>query len=252
MKKFASFLFVFCFLFLVSPLEAQDRISSGIAISIPISGQNIQDGDIVSSTEAGYTISNIPYDPKIYGVVVKNPAISLDSISPSFGTFPVMTTGKVYVRVSGPITKGNSITSSKTSGLGQKATSDGFILGIALEDYSPTNPGKILVSLKPGYNTPVVGGSRGINLFSNIRQAASSPFLTPLTSFRYLLAVIVSAISFALGFLYYGRIAKSGIEAIGRNPLAAKTISLGIISNVLLTAVIIFSGLFLAYLILVL
>ncbi len=94
--------------------------------------------------------------------------------------------------------------------------------------------------------------NKGINLLSNFKSAASSPFLSPLTSLRYLLAVVVTATAFGLGFLYFGRIAAHGVEALGRNPLASKIIIAGIVFNAVMTAVIVVGGLFLAYLILIL
>ena len=235
-------------------VAAEDKISSGIATSVSVVGDNIQDGDIVASSTDGYSLSKTAYDPTIYGVVSFNPAVSFESQLP--GTYPVIQSGKVYLRVSGVnggIKKGDFVTSSTTPGIGQKADGNGFVVGTALEDFGDTttgNVGKILIALNPHYQTSNTGKS--VNLLKDLKSAASAPFLSPLTSLRYILAVGVTAISFFLGFLFYGRIAGTGIEALGRNPLAAKMISLGIIFNVFLTFVIIISGLFVSYLILVL
>ena len=57
---------------------------------------------------------------------------------------------------------------------------------------------------------------------------------------------------FGLGFIYFGRIAKAGVEAIGRNPLASRTITSGLVLHILLTIVIVGAGLGIGYLILVL
>lgn len=262
MKNILVFVTIFSFILGVlflsqSPVSAQDKVSSGIAISLPIIGNNIRDGDIVSSTPQGYVLTNVPYDPSIYGVIVLNPIVSFEAKSGG-NLYPVIAIGKVYVRVSGAngaIKKDDFITSSKIPGVGERADSQGFVIGTALEGFTGTRAeqtGLILVSLKPGYNTAVSGAGRGINLLSNIKSAVSSPFLSPLTSLRYLLAVTLTAICFVLGFLYFGRFGKSGIDALGRNPYAARTISLGMAINVMLTIVIIGAGLFLAYLVLVL
>lgn len=245
------------FIMLAVPAFAQDRLSSGIAISIPIADADGVDGSIVASTGKGYALTTTPYDAGIYGVVVMRPAVSFESTG-SAGLVAVMTSGKAYVRVSstnGPIAVGDSVTSSSVKGVAQKADQVGFILGSALEPWqagSTSDVGKILLSIKPGYNTAVSATGRGINLFKSITAAAASPFLTPLTSLRYLFAVGVTALSFVMGFWYFGKFGKTGIEALGRNPLAAKTISLGIVFNLILTVVIVGGGLFLAYLILVL
>lgn len=249
------FALIIFFLSASSAAGAEEKVSSGIATSIIINAQTVYDGDIVSSSDRGYVLSSIPYDPSVYGVVAKLPAVVFEATE-NPDAHPVITSGKVYVRVTtsnGQINKDDRITTSEILGVGQKATENGFTIGTALESFSSENPdqiGKILVVLKPQYN--LVAGGRGINLLKNLKVAAASPFLSPLTSMRYLLAVMVSGTSFSLGFLYYGRITKTGIEALGRNPLAAKAISAGIVLNVLLTAVIILAGLFLAYLVLVL
>lgn len=236
---------------------AGERISSGIAITIAISDENVQDGDIISSTETGYRVTVIPFDSLIYGVVVKSAAVSLVAEEEVAGAYPVMTSGKAYVRVStsgGEIRAGDFITSSTAPGVGQKATGNGYILGTALENYTDSaNVGTILVSLKPSFNANILpDSSRGIDLLKNVKMAAQSPFLTPLTSLRYLLAVGITAGSFVFGFWYFGRFGRSGIEALGRNPLAAKTISAGIMFNIGLTISMIGGGLLLAYLVLVL
>lgn len=240
----------------LQPAGAEEKISSGMAISIKIADENVEDGDIVAALPEDYVLSATPYDPAIYGVVAFLPAISFESTS-SAQTYPVIATGKVYTRVSainGNIEEGDFITSSTIPGVGQKAQESGFIIGKALQSYANSDPqaiGKILVSVKPQYTVALASG-KGINLFKNIQKAAAAPFLSPLTSLRYLLAVAVTTVSFTLGFIFYGRMTKTGIEALGRNPLAAKTISAGLIFNVVLTALIILAGLFLAYLILIL
>ncbi len=243
-------------LVLQTPVSAQG-ISTGIAIGIPVKGSPVPDGSLISSTSEGYVLADTPYDSSLYGVTSNRPAVSLES-SASANLTPIITSGKAYVRVSasgGTVAIGDYITSSKIPGIGVKATGSGFVVGTALGEFTPANPeeeGLVLVSVGPRYSAAVSESGRGINLFANIKSAASSPFLSPLTSLRYLLAVIVTAISFAGGFWYFGRFGKAGITALGRNPLAAKIISVGIVVNVLLTVVIAGAGLFLAYLILVL
>ncbi|MCL4353134.1 hypothetical protein M1615_01525 [Patescibacteria group bacterium] len=254
-KSFLLPLLYFCLLAnaLFYPPSAKGQVSSGIANSLPIFGKNIENGSIISSVPKGYVLSSTAYDPAIYGVVVENPAVSFKNTAFA-NLYPVITSGEVYVRVSainGGINKGNFITSSKIPGVGQKADENGYMIGMALEPFKGTGSqtGMILVALKPGYNT-AVSNERGINLLNYLKTAVSSPFLSPLTSMRYLLAVAVTAASFIFGFLYFGRFGKTGIEALGRNPYKARVISIGIAFNVGLTVVMIVAGLFLAYVIL--
>lgn len=235
-------------------INAQET-SSGVAISIPIADKNAKDGGIIASSAKGYLLSKTPYDTSIYGVVTENPALFLENTNLP-DTKPVITSGKAYVLVStinGKIEVNDFITTSEIKGVGQKATTNGFVLGTALQGYSEPNKektGKILVSINPHYNASFIA-ARG-SLLQILRDASGIYSLTPLSSLRYLLSALVAVIALALGFIYFGRVAKSGIEAIGRNPLAARTIQLGMVFNLLLTIVIVAVGLGIAYLILVL
>lgn len=247
-----SLLFVACSSY---TFAQENSISAGLSVSIPISDQNVQDGDIISSTPTGYVLCKIAYDPTIYGIMVAKPALALQKSTDEPGFYPVTTVGKLYVRVTnsnGNIKIGDYITSSTTPGVGQKAITDGYAVGTALENFDSGTIGKIIVSVKPSYTVAVVGGPRGINLFANFKSAASSPFLTPLTSMRYILAVLITVLAFFIGFRTYGRIAGSGLEALGRNPLAARVISISIIFNIALAGIIVIAGLAIAYFILVL
>lgn len=238
-------------------LQGSD-VSSGVAISTPIKDKNAKDGSIIASTPEGYSASKITYDPSIYGVLTLTPAVYIENKGgkDSENTKPVITLGKAFVQVStinGPIKINDFITTSTIPGVGQKATSNGFIIGTALETYQETDTkkvGKILVSVNPRYNGSFIG------IRSNLLQALKDPrnafALSPLASLRYLLSAFIIIASFVLGFVYFGRVARTGVEALGRNPMASKIIGLGMVLNVGLTMAIIGVGLGLAFLILVL
>ena len=168
----------------------------------------------------------------------------------------VMQKGDVLVRVSsqnGNIEVGDLVTTSTVPGVAKKATSNGFILGLALEAYASDDSettGNILVSINIHPTSSFVGDRA--NLVANIRQALSAPVIAPLASLRYLLAFIIAILAFALGFLYFGRVVKSGVEAVGRNPLASRVIQITVIINILITLVIVVTGLAIALLILIL
>lgn len=253
-KVFLAIIF-FSLLFSISAIVAKaQNISSGIAISVPIQDKNAKDGSIIASTLQGYIPSSIPYDPSIQGVLSDRPGVFIKNTKdPKSKT--VINMGYAYVLVSttnGPIKKNDFVTTSKITGVGQKAKMNGFILGTALEDYSNSDPNKIskiLVYVSPRYNGSFIGIRS--NLIQILRDARNVYSLSPLDSFRYLLAGIVIALSFILGFMYFGKVAKAGVEALGRNPLAAGLIQFGIIINVILTILIIAVGLGIAYLILI-
>lgn len=231
------------------------QTSSGVAISIPIADKDAKDGNIISSSTNGYVLSSVSYDPSIYGVITEDPSLFIQNTNlPDIK--PVITSGKAYVTVStinGAIQPNDFVTSSEIPGVGQKSTINGFILGTALESYTEVDSnkaGKILVSLNPRFNSSFIG-LRG-NLIQILRDAGGVFNLSPLASLRYLLAAIIAVASFLLGFIYFGRVARSGVEALGRNPLAARMIQLGIVFNLLLTLGIMAVGFGIAYLILIL
>lgn len=229
-------------LFVVQPVHAQN-----VPSQYQIEGQ-IQDGDLICSEGGVYKACAQSYDQGIYGVYIENPPIVMENLDLKAGK-TIATAGKVTVRVSGSIKKGDFITSSTTAGVGQKATISGFVLGVAQEDLSG-GEGKILVAIGP--KPALIISSAKTNLLQTIKEALQSPTLTPLASLRYLLAAIIAAAAFILGFWYFGRVAKSGIEALGRNPMAGRMIQLGVVFNLFLTILIMASGLLIAYLILVL
>lgn len=254
--SFFSTIWLLTFLFVFTRISfAADPVSLGQAMTLPISGSNIPDGSIISSVNNSYSLSTAAYDPLMIGVVSYDPAVILEDTTDKQGK-PVISIGKAYVRVSslnGAIKPGDYITSSSTPGVGEKATENGYILGTAVSGYSAKDTkatGLILVTLHPHFgqlSTNIVH-----NLFSSLRYGLSSAFLTPLGTFRYFISGFIALLSFVIGFQFFARVSRSGVESIGRNPLAGKLIMASIIFNVILTLAIMIFGVAIAYLILVL
>ena len=239
--------------FLAFVVLAQENIS-GVGMSVPVAGE-ISDGYIVCSSENHVNSAcNREYDPRISGVVNAVPAVSFQADNAD-GTRVVVSSGitDVFVTsVNGVVKKGDFITSSKKEGIGMKAAKSGYVLGQALADYNETNTaktGKIPVSvlIKPAVLT--TGASN--NLLQLMKEGFEGAFQSPLSALRYVVAGVLVASSFIFGFFHFGKMAKSGLEAIGRNPLAAKTIQFGIMLNVLIAIVIMGVGLGIAYIVLV-
>lgn len=247
-------IFLFLFFTIYSTVSAQVG-SSGIAISLPIRDESVEDAMIVCSRGEGYFLCNEEYSTSMIGVVVEDPAVAFEGDLLS-DAHPVVTNGSVVVRVSaqnGNIVEGDLVTSSTTTGVGMKAERNGFVLGTALESFEPPNSdqqGLILVSIN--IHPTIDLSDAGTNILTTLREGLAFPLLSPLASLRYLLSFAIVVIGFVLGFLYFGRIAKTGVEALGRNPLAGRSIRFGIIFNVLLGIVIVISSLSLAALILIL
>jgi F0F1-type ATP synthase membrane subunit c/vacuolar-type H+-ATPase subunit K len=231
--------------------------TSGIATPIEIEAEINVDGVVLCSSTEGFVACESEYDPSIYGVVTTEPSAAFEiEGAEAEGTGLVVTSGVARVRVSsvnGEITSGDFVTSSSQPGVAQKVNKNGYVIGSALEDHSSENPeeiGTILVAINIH---PAAGltGARS-DLLTVIRQGIRAPIFDPLDSLRYFLAALIVLVAFILGFVYFGRVGKTGVEAIGRNPLASKMIQVSIIIHVVVTIVIILVGLFLAYLILIL
>ncbi len=239
--------------FATLPTRAQDNPLSGVAMSIPVNGNNIKNGDIICASKEGFVPCSGSYDSGMYGVINNSPIASIEL--PSNGVL-VNSSGTVRVNVAtsfGDIKKGSFVTSSTTPGVGQLAVHNGYVLGIAQEDYSNTDKtkvGQILVSISIH---PTIGISDSqTDLIRTLKEGLLSAQISPLAALRYLTAAFMAITGFLLGFIYFGRIAKAGVEAIGRNPLSRKTIEFGLVLHILLTIVIVAAGVGIGYLILIL
>lgn len=235
-------------------LYAQNTgVGSGVASSTTITG-SYKDGDLVCIDPATNTntICTKAYDPNMIGVIVENPSVSFTN---SQGGVPVISLGDAYTNVTasnGVIKKGDFITSSVTPGVGQLSKKSGYVLGVALEDYLDTNPGSVgKISISVNIRPAVLTTGAGNNLLQLIKEGVTGAFESPLAAFRYVVAGILAIVSFVFGFLHFGKMAKSGVEALGRNPLAAKTIQFGIVMNVAIAIMIMGVGLGIAYVVLV-
>lgn len=234
--------------------NAQEK-SSGFAISIPVSEENIKEGHIICSSSEGLVLCKGEYDQSMNGVISDNAAVTLEATGVK-ETRLMMSSGNAKVLVSGlggGITEGDQITSSSDPGVGMKATKNGYVLGTALENFEPADENAISVILVAINIHPAAGltGARS-DLIQALRSGLQAPLFEPLAAFRYLLAALIILFSFVLGFIYFGRVSRSGVEAIGRNPLAARMIQISVLLHIVITIAIIAAGLVMAYLILIL
>ncbi len=227
--------------------------SLGVAKMVVINDKDVKDGSLISSSTEGVKLSTIPYDAQILGVVARDAGIIISNTD-SKNALPVISTGSVYVLVSsknGVIKKGDIITSSTIPGVAVKAAKSGYVLGYAMEDYADSDAnktGKIAVDLSLHYFN---SRSTLVGTLTDIFKIALLPTKdSPNAIFKYIVAALVVLGSFLLGFLTFGRTAAKGVEALGRNPAASKTIHLGIILNVSIVVIIILAGITVAFFIL--
>lgn len=229
--------------------------SSGVAVTIPVEGE-VQSGHIICLDEGRYRSCTLPYDSDMYGVVDDSPSSAFETIQEGEDLRYVMQSGITAVQVTniaGNIEEGDFVTTSETPGVAEKAVINGYVLGSALSSFSADTPGstgEILVAINI-HPIATLSGTRG-DLIQILRDGLSAPLFGPLESLRYILAALVVLIAFGFGFIYFGRVAKAGVEAMGRNPLASRKIQITVAINVVITVAIVLSGLLLAYLILIL
>lgn len=265
-STFNSIIFLLIFtLGLPSVIRAYVPFSAASAISV------IEDtpiGSIVSFENNVYRLSNKAYDAKIVGVVVEQADIIVEEVNAQQGSTLMLDRGEARILVNGEtgnISPGDLLTSSSIQGQAMKADKDGIVVAIALEEFLPENPSdtsliRALVDIRfttvgDTFSADSIGlsdqgmvsslqrtvseiiglGSRGL--------AGTSPI------FRYTLATIIVAIAFVSGFMLFGRIALRGVEALGRNPLARKTIIVGIVVNSVFTVLLVSFAIILAYVI---
>lgn len=220
--------------------------SYSIARYVEVKDVLVPDGSVVSQdTDGRYTLTRRAYDAQVRGVIVHDPAIYVKSDNPR-KKYAVVGSGEAEVRVStaeGPIRKGDLLRSSTTPGVLVRASKSGFVVGVAMQNFTEQNAksvGTIRAVLDIHYAPSVSSiGSALTDIFS---LSALATYEQPLIVFKYVIAAIITLASFIFGFLYFGRIASRGVEALGRNPLASRSIQFGIVMNVLITLAIIGVG----------
>jgi hypothetical protein len=255
-KFFLILLITQSFLSLFPQKVFAEGYNIGIANYAEIKTGTVKTGDIISTQANGeFALTTTSYDPLMVGVILLDPAVSIDMVQNDRG-FPYVSTGTTLVNVTtqnGEIKSGDPITSSEVAGVGMKATQAGYIIGTAQENYAETDNkkvGSIFVTLNTRYAYPQATSGTASRFLDIFNLTAAASYQQPSLFIKYTIAALVVIVSFVIGFFSFGRIASNGITALGRNPLAARIIQLGIVFNVLITLAIVFSGLFLAYLIL--
>lgn len=236
----------------------------GIAYHVLVDDPNAGDGNIVALEDGIYRLSSQEYDDKIVGVVATNPSLVVDLLGRD-DSLPMVSSGQTYALVNGsngPIAIGDFIAASSRPGVGMKAEKLGIVLGQALETFAPASPAdeaKILVMINVQQSGVVSDSEKAEDLslevvakksiFDILSVVKSASDVKSIDAFKYVLASIVVVCSILFGYYTFGRVAQSGVEAIGRNPLAKKTIMAGVAFNVLISIVIIMSGIVVAFLI---
>jgi len=272
-SKYTYFIICFvCIIFLglgVNPQEVYSYVPFTAATNIVLTNKP-PIGSIVSFEENKYRLSNKPYDSKMVGVVVEQADIIVEEEGSSLADILMINKGETQILVNGEtgaIETGDLLTASSTPGQAMKADKDGIIVAVAIDTFHPTNPNDSslirglvdirFTTLGDTFSADSIGLSDQ-GMVSTLKRSVSEilglgPGGLAGTSpiFRYTLATLVVAIAFISGFLLFGRIAMRGVEALGRNPLARRTIMIGIIMNSFFTILLVALAVILAYIIVI-
>lgn len=229
-------------------------------------------GSVVSRSETdenkvdGATLDNLD---RLFGVVVNSDESALTITTDTAGVY-VATTGKYEVLIStlgGEIKSGDYITASSVSGIGMLAgETQELIIGKSLQDFNVADPSMVLgtttVKSVDGESHDIVIGRvlADLDVKRNPRLSQSAPELIvrfseliagkPVSLLRVYAALAVLVVTAALGgsMLYAG--IRSAFVAIGRNPLAKKSVMRGLLQVIFTSMAIFLSGFFAVYLIL--
>ena len=198
-------------------------------------------------------------DPaRIFGVAVDRSAAPVTVSQPGQEVF--VATGGVYlVLVStekGPIRSGNYLSMSSSDGIAAKASGQAYIVGRALQDFDSSSGnttqgkngsaiGKISAQITPGRNPSLREDTAVPRALRRLGEAIAGK---PLSASRIYaaLAIFIITAAIAFGLLWVG--VRTGMIAIGRNPLSRHSIMQSLVQVIIAAAVVFFGGLLSIYL----
>jgi hypothetical protein len=208
----------------------------------------------------------------MFGIVVSNSAAPVSLSDPTTQQTFVATFGKYNVLVSdqdGPINAGDFISVSAVDGVGMRASNDQqIVLGKAIGNFTGNGDAESKITV-----TDSTGAKHDINLkrigvdisvahnpnYSGDTTAGVPHFLSkavqlvtrkPVTALRLYAALGVLGLSIGVagGVIYAG--VRTGMTAVGRNPLAKKAITRNLIAVIMIAIVVVLIGCIAVYLLL--
>lgn len=226
--------------------NAKGNIESGRVVALVVSDKN--------------TVELVPAsDPtRIYGVAVEQNAAPVTVQQAGQNIF--VATGGVYpVLVStenGPIVAGDYLSMSSSDGIAAKLKGQTYVVGRATQNFDGQSDsvgsgkngsviGKISVQVAPGKN-PLLREDTAVP--APLRKLGESIAGKPLSASRIYAALIIFIITAAIAFglLWVG--VRSGMIAVGRNPLSKHSIMQGLIQVIVASTIVFAGGLFGIYL----
>lgn len=249
MKKNIIFIIIITIIiviFPIHPVQAQTGFDTAFSYNVVDSGA--KNGDILIYTDKGLVRATSASSNAMFGVMQADPVVVIE-LSVNEGQ-PVVKSGIAEVNVTGPVKKGDYITSSAQPGKGQRADKSGYMLGVALADASGSND-KIPVALEIKYVDLHSLLSPNVNKFlkslDNILLASTQDPEKFTKLVRYIAAAVIVLGAFVISFFTFSKSMTNSVEAIGRNPLAKDSIYFSLVINVAVTVIIVLAGLATAF-----
>lgn len=132
--------------------------AADLAEWIAYTGDKPQPGEVLTTGDAPVSVkkSQTAYDKKLIGIVTTNPYTVMSAETPN--SIKLALSGRVPVKVSsegGAIEAGDYVTSSSTPGVAMKAVKAGFVIGKALEPWTPeSGKATVMVLVNVSYIEP--------------------------------------------------------------------------------------------------
>ncbi len=219
----------------------------------------LDSGSVVSldPTTAGAVLAaNNDRLTQLLGVVVASNE-SVLSVSDSGSNVQVVTSGQVATLVSnlnGDIAKGDAVTASPINGVAMKAAASGRILGYASAAFSASSAGAVAktVTGQAGHQQSISVGTIPVQVGVTTLAPATTHSAVPaalqnvadnfagrsVSTVRIVLAGLILIFSLIVIVILVNSAAASSINSLGRNPLARRAVSGGLIKVLLLAVAI--------------
>lgn len=210
---------------------------------VPVATKNLPQGTILSTTLREYTPCASPYDPNIIGVITATPAIKQE-IESTIPYYPLTTSGQNIILVTtknGKIKKGDFLTCSGIPGVAMKAKHSGVVIGTAQEDYAHSTVGTIDISIDIHF-AYIPENNVLLDTFNYLKLRADMTENATLVTIKYILSFIIASLTIFFTFTLISKTANRGIDALGRNPLSSRQITLGISLNILIATLLLITG----------
>lgn len=236
--------------------NSEIQISEGSAVALINNSQNT----IELATQENKNL--------LLGVVVASQN-SLVNINSDQGNTQVIVNGPANLLtcdINGEIANGDALTTSPIAGVAMKATETTRIIGFAQANFSSNSQKQFqTINNKKGENVKVAIVVMPVNIaiadyspknnldnngvISGVQSLAYNLSGKNISAVRALVALIVLLVAAIVSIVIVYSSVNSSIKAIGRNPLSKRTVLLSFVQIIIAVAIIMLSGLSIAYLI---